>query len=323
MAHMIDFSNTRANVAYVGETPWHQLGKKLTEDASLEVWCQEAGMEWEAKKAKVFFNDEDNTTHESENFIVYRSDTKKELGVCSDRYNIVQPKEVVEFYRDIVETQGFKLETMGCLDGGKRIWALARTGVGFRVNNTIDEVGAYLLLATSFDGSLATVSRFTSVRTVCQNTLTMGLNEKGNKISVSHSTKFDASKIKEELGIFENITSKMNEEVNEMAKRKVSDKEAMRFIIDILEGKDAKVEDISTRNMNIIKNVYDLYKGNGKGATLMSSEGTLWGAVNSVTEYIDHHVKSRSDNNRLRSAWFGTGEKAKNDAYAYALKLVA
>ena len=323
MAHMIDFSNNRANVAYVGETPWHGHGAKLSENSPLEVWCKEAGMEWEAKKARVLFQDEENTTHESENFVVYRSDTKKELGVCSDRYNIVQPKEVVEFYRDIVENQGFKLETMGCLDGGKRIWALARTGVGFRVNNTIDEVGAYLLLATSFDGSLATVSRFTSVRTVCQNTLTMGLNEKGNKISVSHSTKFDSNKIKEELGIYEKITANMNEEVNEMAKRKVSDSEAMRFIINILEGKDAKVEDISTRNMNIITNVYDLFKGKGKGATLMSSEGTLWGVVNSVTEYVDHHVNARSSNNRLRSAWFGTGEKTKNDAYHEALKLVA
>ena len=323
MAHMIDFSNNRANVAFVGEVPWHGMGAKLTENAPLEVWCKEAGMDWEAKKSKVLFQDDEGISQESESFVVYRSDTKKELGICSDRYQIVQPAEVVEFYRDIVDSQGFKLETMGCLDGGKRIWALAKTGADFRVNGTIDEVGTYLLLATSFDGSLATVSRFTSVRTVCQNTLTMGLSEKGNKVSVSHSTKFDSAKVKEELGIYEKITAQMNEEVNEMAKRTMKDSEAMRFIIDILEGKNAKLEDISTRNMNIIQNVYGLFKGNGKGSTLQSAEGTLWGAVNAVTEYIDHNVKSRSDNNRLRSAWFGTGEKAKNDAYTHALKLVA
>ena len=115
----------------------------------------------------------------------------------------------------------------------------------------------------------------------------------------------------------------MQDEVNELAKYRMKDSEAMKFIVEVLEGKNVDVDNMTTRGANIIKNVFDLYRGRGMGSTLVSSDGTLWGVVNSLTEYVDHHVNSRSDNNRLRSAWFGGGNETKNTAYNNALKLVA
>jgi hypothetical protein len=47
------------------------------------------------------------------------------LSVVSQRYNVVQPREILEFYRDFTEVSGFELETAGVLKGGKKIWALA------------------------------------------------------------------------------------------------------------------------------------------------------------------------------------------------------
>jgi hypothetical protein len=57
----------------------------------------------------------------------YRSDTKAALSVVSSRYQVVQPKEILEFYRDLTEISGFELETAGVLKEGKKIWALAKT----------------------------------------------------------------------------------------------------------------------------------------------------------------------------------------------------
>ena len=37
---------------------------------------------------------------------------------------IVQPKEVLEFYRELVKEYGYTLETAGALDGGRKVWAL-------------------------------------------------------------------------------------------------------------------------------------------------------------------------------------------------------
>ena len=59
---------------------------------------------------------------------MFRSDALQPLSVVSKRYQVVQPREVLEFYRDLVEVGGFELETTGVLKEGKKLWALARTG---------------------------------------------------------------------------------------------------------------------------------------------------------------------------------------------------
>jgi hypothetical protein len=68
------------------------------------------------------------------------------------RYNVVQPREVLEFYRDLTEVAGYELETAGALKAGRKFWALARTGKSAALKGK-DVVNGYLLLATSCDGS--------------------------------------------------------------------------------------------------------------------------------------------------------------------------
>lgn len=51
----------------------------------------------------------------------------------------------------------------------------------------------------------------------------------------------------------------------------------------------------------------ELYEGKGKGSGLESANGTAWGILNSVTEYVDHERRTRSNEYRLGSAWFGQG----------------
>jgi hypothetical protein len=59
-----------------------------------------AGMEWTANQAPALFFDEFGVMQSADTNIIYRSDTKAPLGNCSDRYQIVQPNEVIEFYRE-------------------------------------------------------------------------------------------------------------------------------------------------------------------------------------------------------------------------------
>ncbi|BBI60528.1 hypothetical protein HSBAA_18340 [Vreelandella sulfidaeris] len=61
--------------------------------------------------------------------VLYRSDTKAPLSVVSQRYKVVQPEEILEFYRDLTEYAGYELETAGVLKGGRKFWALARSGL--------------------------------------------------------------------------------------------------------------------------------------------------------------------------------------------------
>jgi len=318
MAHLIDMANGRANMAYVGEKPWHGLGQALTPGADLDQWRIEAGLNWEAKRNGLYYRDASQEVRKSEKDVLYRSDTGDELGIVSPAYKIVQPAEVVEFFRDLTESHGFTMETAGSLDGGRKAWALARTGQDFRLMGQ-DEVKAYVLLATSFDGTLATRAQFTSVRVVCNNTLQVSLKEKGG-LAISHSTDFDASKVKFQLGLLGDAFSEFEKNAGELARRKVSRVEAMKFIMDIM-APGEKIDDLSTRKANIVRNIMMDFEG-GIGSQMVAANSSAWGLVNAFTQYVDHE-QGNNVNNRFRSAQFGPGADLKMEAWRGALALVA
>src|SRR3989339_1590711 len=190
MAHELATTN---DMAYVGETPWHGLGNQLPKNQPIEVWQKAAGMDFEIKQTEVLFNAANgdgnllNLRSNPDATVLYRSDTMDALSVVSKRYKVVQPKDVLGFYRDLVSVGGFELETAGILKGGKKLWALARTGQETYLKGN-DQVKAYLLLATACDGTLATTAQFTSVRVVCNNTLQMAVGESRGAVRVPNST---------------------------------------------------------------------------------------------------------------------------------------
>lgn len=198
MAHLVE------TMAYVQETPWHGLGNKLPANQPIEIWQQQAGMDWQIKETEVLYSvSEGDGLHVKANSaakVLYRSDNHAPLSVVSNRYKVVQPREVLEFYRDLVSAGGFELETAGVLKEGRKLWALAKTGQDSLLKGG-DLVKAYLLLATSCDGTLAMTAQFTSVRVVCKNTFQMAVGNSSGAVKVHHSTTFDSVAVKRELGL--------------------------------------------------------------------------------------------------------------------------
>ena len=81
-------------------------------------------------------------------FVLVRSDTHAALSIVSGDYQIVQPTEVLEFYRELMRLYGYTLETAGALDGGRKVWALAKTDIsGAADDHGEDQLAAYILLA--------------------------------------------------------------------------------------------------------------------------------------------------------------------------------
>jgi len=318
MAHLVE------NMAFVRETPWHGLGNRLPEKQPLEVWLEAAGMDWEIKTTDVLFRvgtgSNFNVYPNPDAKVLYRSDTLAPLSVVSPRYKVVQPKEILEFYRDLVSIGGFELETAGVLKEGKKLWALAKTGEETVLKGG-DRVKGYLLLATSCDGTLATTAQFTSVRVVCNNTLQIATDDRVGAIKVPHSTKFDPLVVKQALGVGASAWEAFEEKAQVLAGRKVNRMDVTKYIIDVLGDRNAPIAE--QPNEKALKAVIDLFAGKGKGSNLASSEGTAWGLVNAVTEYVDHHRRARSQDYRLDSAWFGQGAGIKVRAWMEALKLVA
>ena len=325
MAHMIDMRNNRANMAYVGELPWHGLGSELQPGADLDTWRIAAGLNWTADMQDLYFRSRtDQLVKKADSKIIYRSDTGAELGIATERYKIVQPAEVLEFFRDLTSENGMTMETAGCLEGGKRIWALANTGDYFRLKGQ-DEVRGYVLLATSFDGSMATQAQFTSIRVVCHNTLSVaiGSDAKG-AVKVPHSTTFDGHKVKLNMGLVHDGWAAFQATAELLADRQVTERESVDLLIKLMatEAEQADPESISTRKRNVIADILGRAKGRAMGSQYRAAQGTAWGLLNAVTEYVDH-TQGNSTETRFKSAQFGQGAALKRDALGLVLALAA
>lgn len=316
------------SMAYVNETPWHGLGNQLTPGQPIEVWAQRAGMNWRIESADVRYvasNEGLGSIHAfPDQKVLYRSDSKLPLSVVSRRFQVVQPADILEFYRDLTEAGGFELETAGVLKEGRKLWALARTGQSVCLKGR-DRVNGYLLLATACDGTLATTAQFTSVRVVCNNTLQIALGDSTGAVKVPHRSQFDPQAVKRQLGIAISSWDGFMARMKAMTECKVKDDAVESFLKRILAYPVNPGITGSTTAVNerALKSVQELYAGRGKGADMASAAGTAWGLLNSVTEFVDHHRRARSADHRLDAAWFGQGATLKQKAWEEALKLVS
>jgi len=320
MAHMIDTTTGTAAIAYAGKTPWHGLGQALTPDATIDTWTREAGLNYTVLESPVLFRTAAAT--EPEAFkgrkVLHRSDTGAPLAVVSDGYHVVQPAEIMGFFSDLVALGGFQLETAGALSFGRRVWALASVGEAAPVIDG-DLVKPYLLLGTSYDGTMATVAKFTAIRVVCNNTITAAVSgeadtEKGylkSAIRVLHSERFDADVVRLQLGIVANQFERFLVQSRQLAGVPMTTTEADAFVAELLkpyhQGKTA------VSDSRAYKRIIQLFEGAAIGSDIDGVTGTRWGMLNAVTELVDHE-RGRSDNTRLESAWFGTGSALKNRA---------
>jgi phage/plasmid-like protein (TIGR03299 family) len=316
-------------MAYVGQTPWHGLGNQLSPSQPIEVWMKQAGMDWAIESADVRFVSGNAGTNLGsihafpEQKVLYRSDSKVPLSVVSSRYQVVQPRQILEFYRDLTEVGGFELETAGVLKDGKKLWALARTGQSVSLKGK-DTVNGYLLLATACDGTLATTAQFTSVRVVCNNTLAIALGDSEGAVKVPHRSQFDAQAVKRQLGIAISSWDGFMVRMKALAECKVNDSAVEAFFRRVLTYQVGGANTPATStNDAAIKTAQSLYTGSGMGATLASASGTAWGLVNSITEFVDHQRRARSDDHRRDAAWFGAGAAIKQRAWDEAMKLIA
>jgi len=315
-------------MAYVNEVPWHGLGQQLGHDQPLEVWAEQAGMNWRIEAADVRFAargaDVDVIRTFPKQKVLYRSDTKAPLAIVSKRYQVVQPAEILEFYRDLTDIGGFELETAGVLKEGRKFWALARTGQTVSLKGR-DQVNGYLLLATACDGTLATTAQFTSVRVVCNNTLAIALANGTGAVKVPHRSQFDAQAVKRQLGIAVASWDDFMMQMKALSECRVNARTTEAFLQRVLTYPAATITDRNATVVNdrAVKSVQELFAGRGKGSNLTSAAGTAWGLVNSVTEFVDHHRRARSDDHRLDAAWFGQGAALKQKAWQEAMRLVA
>ncbi len=345
MGHELSFINGKAEMAYLESDGacWHGYGQALPDAATREDWGIATNMDnWKIKQSPVLFYDEADERVYSfpKEKVLYRSDNKTPLANVGFGYQVVQPSEVLDFYNNLIESLGFKLCTAGVLFSGRKYWAQAYMGnvltIGAGNNCELDNVREKLLISTSCDGSLATTVQRVSERVVCNNTLRVALDEKGTRYKVTHAVQFDPDEAKKALGMDPVLFTQWAELARDMASHKISDVDTLDYfgrVFDLYEAVEETKDQISIEDQiarvaltenNQARNIcFDLFNGAGLGSNYLTAKGTLWGALNAVTEYVDHRRKTRTADARIDSAYFGQFAKVKDRAWDEAVLMVA
>lgn len=324
MAHNIDMTNGRANVAFRGSRNdvWHKLGQEMAPGMSIDQWAEAAGLNWKAVKVPALADLGDITGNPAfvvpDRFFNVRSDNGHVLGYMSDRYVNVQPADVLEWFDRYTHVDDrFELDVAGSLKCGEIIWATATFNGPMTIAGEAHK--ARLLMSTTYDGTGSTINQATTTRVVCNNTLTAAQFDKRAVIRTRHSTAFRPAEVAKELATvakgFE-VYKLMGDALAqaEMAKQDVAD-----FFKDCLDiPRNAAQKDISTRKQNQYMELASaLHVSESEGA----ERGTAWSALQAVTRYVDHSRSTRGgnpgnqDEARFTSATFGSGAALKGKAW--------
>ena len=271
-------------MAYVNENndprkvPWHGLGTSVNHAMTSEEALELAGLNWTVKSESVYAN----------GMLIpgYKANIRETdgtfLGMVSDRYQIVQNNEAFDF-TDALIGEGCTYETAGSLDGGKRIFLLARMPKEIILG---DEVVPYLAFTNGFNGYYPVRCCCTNVRIVCSNTLNMALKNSPRVWSTRHTG---------------TIKNKLDEAIDTLRLAKQYNKELSQFAeiaaeTRITEAQQEKIisqlfpieEGMTQRTINNIEAEKEKFRNCTVAVDLSPFYLTAWGLINAASDYAYH-----------------------------------
>jgi phage/plasmid-like protein (TIGR03299 family) len=313
MSHQIE------SMAYFGQAPWHGLGTPLQED-DLYDWqkaCVTAGLDWEAERVPLVTAD---CQTKVDHVAIRRKSDGRILGTVGARYTILQNRDAFGWFQPFLDANEACLHTAGSLQGGSRIWVLAKLNRVPIIVAAGDEVETFILLSHAHDGTLAVRVGFTPIRVVCANTLALAHGCDGSKLIRLKHTKDvhrNLADIREIMSVANQQFEASAEQFRLLARKSINQDDLKRYVKCVL-----KIEDEanpSTRIKNSMEEMISLCE-TGKGNTLPAVRGTLWTAYNGAAEWLAYN-RGRNEQNRLNSLWFGDSASLNRQALEIALAM--
>lgn len=336
MAHEIE------SIAFANETPWHGLGKQVSNKMTPEQMLVAADLDWRVELKPCFAN---IGTEKKPQFIdigrkaLVRDKDNKVLTVTGENWKPLQNEDTLGFFKSYVKEGGASLETAGSLRGGKIVWALAALNDQFTLNGN-DVVKGYLLLISPHEVGKTIQGFLTPTRVVCANTLKMALGAKRNEFRQNHLNDFDPAAAKKTIGLMRQQLGEFKLEAQTLAKMKMSELEGVKFLARFFQPMPEEVQPGSLPGASkvddraytkfveqLLTNTNEQSKAlAGVIKSLHEAPGaqpeTGWGVFNAVTHYCDH-VAGREQDARLFNSWLGEKSRLKIEVKDALLDMVS
>lgn len=323
MAHEVETINGVAQMAYVGEKPWHGLGTEVEPTITPLEMMKAAGLNWGVEKTPLYYNFGVSRNEQGEyspaqqevpgKQALVRDLDGKVMDIVGNNWNPVQNKEAFDFFVDFVDTGNMTMNTAGSLKEGRIVWALAKVSDSFslKTDQGEDVVESYLLFSNPHEYGKTVTVQFTPIRVVCNNTLTLSLNTKSsNGVKINHARRFDAEKVSEMLGLAHIKLEAYKESAEHLLGKRYTMDDMLNYFKQVFPATGEK-KDISRTAARAL-DVVNTQPGAKMG------EGSYWQLFNTTTYLIDHEL-GKSIDTRLQSAWYGEGVRTKQKALQLAL----
>ena len=340
MAHNIE------TMAYAGEVPWHGLGVKVGADLTPLEMLKQANLDWTVSKRSILtYNNADSEKADdliiSDDYsVLVRDSDNSILGPCGPKFIPTQNADAFTFFKKFTEAGDMNMHTAGSLRGGRQVWGLAEINDGFTLPGD-DRIEGYLLVSVSHEWGKSNEIRFTPIRVVCNNTLSMALADRSQPaFKMPHTKAFDEDLIvsaEKALGLASTRLDEYQESAEFLSSKQYNENKVVSYIADVMQpklamqekillesAKTSETKAIETRLETLEKlqrTPYKVYEAleQQPGANLKSSKGTWWGAVNAVTYVVDHKWGHDRDA-AMHNAWFGARASLKNRAMTKAIE---
>jgi phage/plasmid-like protein (TIGR03299 family) len=316
----------------VAKPAWHGLATVLENPPDAQEAIRRAGLDWGVYLDPVFQRRSgtdstgtwENYQKVPDYFITVRTGDNKPLGIVGKRYTPVQNSQAFSFFDPFIQDGTATYHTAGSLKGGKLVWVLVKLRDEAEVAPG-DPLHSYLLFSNSHDGSRCVDVQFTDVRVVCWNTLSAATyraeNGEEQRLRVPH-TKSVHDTLEQIQGIVDARARTFEANLEQYRRLACTDididdlRDYVRLVIRGAEIDDNKAVEEKVRGEDQIVDLFQHSESNN----LRAIHGSWWAALNSVTEYIDHH-RGKDQGNRVHSALVGAGAETKRRALELATTL--
>lgn len=279
MAHNVETMFSASN-----EVPWHGLGNVIANALSSSEALVTSGLGWNVVTKPVYV-DGHVVPWKVANV---RDSDGKILGIVSKKYRIVQNHEAFAFTDELLG-HGVKYETAGSLSNGRRIWMLANLDP---VNIAGDDITPYLVFTNSHDGYSGVRVALTPVRVVCQNTLTLALNDAPRTWYTQHTG--DISKKLEEarrtLELTQNYLDELPITIEQMIDTNIYQDEFVKFVEELFPIPEDASNIVESRTTFLRESLTTIYTTTDN---IQRFNGTTWGVYNAISDLVTHIKPSR------------------------------
>lgn len=286
---------------YVRETPWHGLGKKVTEAPTSKGALSLSGLDWRVEQEPIYTETGNLISGFKANV---RDIDQKILGVVTDRYKVIQNEEAFVFTDELLG-EGIRYETAGSLQGGRKVWLLAHLPHEYIIAG--ERISPYLVFSNTHDGSGAIRVAVTPIRVVCNNTLNLALNTAKRSWSTIHTgdIKSKLEEAKNTLFMANTYMDELGKEFENLRKKKLTDKQVMEYI-ELLIPLDESAT--SQQKKNIIRLQDDMKIRYFDAPDLKDVGNNAYRFINAVSDFATHAEPLRKTANYKEQVFARTVE---------------